>query len=139
MNPITAVAGPVVKAIMEKVGAYIEAPLKRAELEAEVTVKVVDGLLTLTGQQRDIIVAEAQGASWLQRNWRPVLMLSIVAIVVNNYLLGPYFNLLFGVSVVLELPERMWDLMTIGVGGYVGGRSIEKTVETWAASQKGRK
>ena len=81
--------------------------------------------------QTQIIVAEATGQSWLQRNWRPILMLSIVAIVVNNYLLVPYLRL-YNVSVtLLDLPERLWDLMTLGVGGYVAGRSAEKIVETW--------
>lgn len=83
-----------------------------------------------------IIVAEAQGESWLQRNWRPVLMLVIVAIVGNNYLLAPYINALFGNMVpVLELPARLWDLMTLGVGGYIAGRSGEKMLDTWAKTK----
>lgn len=83
--------------------------------------------------QSQIILAEAQGASWLQRNWRPVLMLVVVAIIGNNYLLAPYINAMFGAGSVpvLDLPERLWDLMTLGVGGYVAGRSAEKIVQTW--------
>jgi len=27
---------------------------------------------------------------------------------------------------VLELPQRLWDLMVVGVGGYIAGRSGEK-------------
>lgn len=81
--------------------------------------------------QTQIIVAEATGQSWLQRNWRPMLMLSIVAIVVNNYILVPYMQL-FGLPVtILELPEKLWNLMTLGVGGYIAGRTGEKMIETW--------
>ncbi|WP_415713247.1 3TM-type holin [Maridesulfovibrio sp.] len=35
-----------------------------------------------------IMLAEMSG-NWLQRSWRPILMLTIVAIVANNYLLYP--------------------------------------------------
>ena len=82
--------------------------------------------------QGDIVKAEAQGESWLQRNWRPILMISIVAIVVNNYLLVPYGQMFFPGSVkVLELPPALWELMKIGVGGYVIGRTGEKMVREW--------
>jgi len=78
----------------------------------------------------EVVLAEAKGESYLQRNWRPILMLSIVAIVVNNYLLYPYL-VLFGVpAVVLDLPPDLWSLMSIGVGGYVVGRSAEKIAES---------
>lgn len=80
----------------------------------------------LIDAQREIIVAEAKGESWLQRNWRPILMLTIVAIVANNYLLFPYMSLFTTKTVILELPEKLWSLMQIGVGGYVLGRSGEK-------------
>ena len=93
-----------------------------------------DAASRLVEAQASIVVAEAQGESWLQRNWRPVLMMSIVAIVVNNYLLVPYGELFFPSSVkVLDLPPELWELMKIGVGGYVVGRTGEKMVKEWKA------
>lgn len=87
--------------------------------------------------QGDIVKAEAQGESWLQRNWRPVLMMSIVAIVVNNYILVPYGQMFFPDSVaVLDLPPALWDLMKIGVGGYVVGRTGEKVVKEWKGGKE---
>lgn len=104
-----------------------------ARLGAAVTQQVMQLAATELQGAVDIIKAEAQGESWLQRNWRPVLMLTIVAIVANNYLVAPYVNAMFGAgsAPVLDLPERLWDLMTLGVGGYVAGRTIEKAVSTW--------
>lgn len=74
------------------------------------------------------LVGEIKGDSWLQRNWRPILMLTIVAIVANNYLLFPYLSLFTDKTVILELPSHLWQLMSIGVGGYVVGRTAEKIV-----------
>nr|BDD48093.1 hypothetical protein 9 [Balneolaceae bacterium] len=76
--------------------------------------------------QRDIIVAEAQGESWLQRNWRPVTMLSFVFILINNYILVPYAQA-FGAPVpTLDIPPNMYGLLTVGIGGYVASRGVEK-------------
>jgi hypothetical protein len=78
-----------------------------------------------------IILAEAQGQSWLQRNWRPLLMLTCITIIANNYVLYPYMRAIFGWGVALDLPEALWELLKIGVGGYVVGRSVEKGIDLW--------
>ncbi|NDV21777.1 holin family protein [Desulfovibrio sp. JC022] len=77
-----------------------------------------------------IMLAEMSG-NWLQRSWRPILMLTIVAIVANNYLLYPYLALFWTKAPHLELPAQLWSLMELGLGGYVVGRSAEKVAKTW--------
>lgn len=85
--------------------------------------------------QSEIIVAEAKGESWIQRSWRPLLMLSITGILVNNYMVYPYLSL-FGVpTAVLDFPDKLWNLLTLGVSGYIVGRSGEKLMKTWKASE----
>lgn len=72
------------------------------------------------------VKAEIEGHSWLQRNWRPCLMFVFMAILVNNFILVPY-AVAFGLSVpMLEFPQAFWGLLTVGVGGYIGGRTVEK-------------
>ena len=73
--------------------------------------------------------------SAMQRNWRPALMWVIIAIIANNYLLAPFLNhfvLYFGAEgkllPILELPDKLFNLMSIGLGGYVVGRSAEKII-----------
>lgn len=78
-----------------------------------------------------IIKAEAQGGSWLQRNWRPMLMAIFGIIVANNYIIAPYMAAFGLQSLVLDLPPDMWDLLKIGVGGYIVGRSAEKGIKYW--------
>ena len=101
--------------------------LQEAAMQLEKKAK--DAQMELTRLQTEVILAEARG-SWMQRNWRPILMLSIIAIVVNNYIFFPYFTLFGLPATMLELPEFLWDLMKIGVGGYVVGRSVEKVAKT---------
>ncbi len=126
---IPAIAGLIGKVIDRAVPDQAEAARLRGQM---LDTLHTEGMAELEAQSK-LILAEAQGESWLQRNWRPVLMLVIVAIIGNNYLVAPYINAMFGAGSVplLDLPERLWDLMTLGVGGYVAGRSAEKLMTTY--------
>ena len=66
--------------------------------------------------QAGLVAAEAGGASWLQRNWRPITMLSFLGLVIADA-----FGLL-----AFRLADQAWLLLQIGLGGYVVGRSVEK-------------
>lgn len=68
-----------------------------------------------------IIQTEAKG-NWLQRSWRPITMLIFVFIVVYSKFVALVFSL-----PVPELEPQFWELIKLGLGGYVFGRSIEKT------------
>ncbi len=122
-----AVTGPLFSVIDKAVTDKDEA----ARLKQEIQAQLIESDNSALKAQMQVILAEAQGESWLQRNWRPVLMITIVAIIANNYLIAPYLGAMFGVGLQLELPERMWDLMALGVGGYVAGRSAEKSIRSW--------
>lgn len=81
--------------------------------------------------QAQIITAEANSESWIARNWRPTIMLLFGTIILNNYILNPWLSVLFGVNVMMEVPVQMWELLKIGLGGYVVGRSVEKGIKIW--------
>ncbi|WNL40470.1 hypothetical protein RN347_07810 [Halomonas sp. PAMB 3264] len=72
----------------------------------------------------------------MQRNWRPILMLTIVA---NNYLIAPYLSAMFGAGVTLPVPEALWNLMKLGVGGYIAGQTAEHGITTWQQGQVAKK
>ena len=83
----------------------------------------------ITEYQANVIVAEAQGGG-LKSVWRPITMLTFVAIIANNYILYPYISLFWSAAPVLEVPPDMWGLLKIGLGGYVVGRSGEQIAKT---------
>jgi hypothetical protein len=80
--------------------------------------------------QTEIIVAEAKG-NWLQRSWRPILMLSFGFIVIYVKFVGPLFNLRIPV-----LEDEFWTLLQIGIGGYVVGRTGEKMMKSYSETKK---
>lgn len=80
----------------------------------------------LDTQRGEVIQAEAKSDSWMASNWRPILMLTFTAIVAVNWLILPVVSWFGPHLVPLVLPPDMWDLLKIGVGGYIVGRSGEK-------------
>jgi hypothetical protein len=117
-------------------------PEQKAQLEAgiqEYQLKMQDSLQNynteIIKQQGNIVKAEAQSESWIARNWRPITMLTFVFIIANNYIIYPYLSL-FGIpSTALDIPPDMWELLKIGLGGYVVGRSVEKAVKNYTLTK----
>jgi hypothetical protein len=72
-----------------------------------------------------IINTEAKG-NFLQRSWRPILMLAFGFIVVYSKFIAPAFGL-----PNTELEPSFWSLLNLGIGGYVIGRSAEKITKTY--------
>jgi len=87
--------------------------------------------------QTDIITIEAQSESVLARTWRPIVMLSFGLIIFNDSFIVPYVDLFVKVKLddMFMVSERVWDAITLGLGGYVVGRSGEKIIKEWKKSK----
>ncbi|USH03707.1 holin family protein [Grimontia kaedaensis] len=96
----------------------LEVKAKLFAMQSAMAAKVMDYEARLIEAKTKVITAEAQGASWLQRNWRPITMLTFLVLVVADT---------FGLT-EFRLAAEAWTLLQIGLGGYVVGRSAEKIV-----------
>ena len=74
-------------------------------------------------QARASIVVEETRGNWLQRSWRPLVMLTFATIV----LVGTFINV-----PILSDTSGFGDLLDFGLGGYVVGRSGEKIMQAFA-------
>lgn len=84
------------------------------------------GELTELSARADIIKQEAASESWLAASWRPITMLTFTALIVARW---------FGIAAPnLSVEEylKLWDIVQLGLGGYVMGRSAEKILPTVA-------
>jgi hypothetical protein len=105
---------------------------KAKDIDKEVKLALLDHTDSLESIRGSIVLSETKSDSWLTATWRPLLMMVIVSIVAMNYLIFPLIGLMFGVELMIDLPEELWSLLQIGVGGYVVGRSGEKMIEKWS-------
>ena len=97
----------------------LEIKNKLVTIQNEMTAKIIDYETRLLESQTSIINSEAQGESWMQRNWRPITMLTFLVLVVCDS-----FGLL-----AFRLAAEAWVLLQIGLGGYVVGRTAEKVTK----------
>lgn len=118
---VPALAGLIGKVVDKAIPDKTEAERLKAELTRQLLELNADELKASSS----IILAEVQGGSWLQRNWRPMLMVWF-AILVGAYWFGYTPE-----NLTPEAIEGLFNLVQIGVGGYVVGRSGEKIVREW--------
>ena len=114
---------PIIGKALDK---FIEDKDKKAEIEREIKAQLLDNAQEIERLRAEIVKEEIKGKSWLQRNWRPLLMINFVAIIFNNYILVPYLSIFTDKVKVLQFPSEFWNLLLIGVGGYIAGRTLEK-------------
>ena len=106
-------------------------PEQKAKAKLKLLSLEQDGQLREIEEKAKVVIAEAQSEHKLAAIWRPLTMLMFAAIVANNYILYPYLSLFWESAPSLDLPPDLWDLLKIGLGGYVVGRSTEKAVKAW--------
>ncbi|MCL6270270.1 holin family protein [Sansalvadorimonas sp. 2012CJ34-2] len=98
---------------------------KSIEAKAALTEMIVNGELDELAEQAGVIKAEAQGESWLQRNWRPLVMVTFTALIVCRWMGWASPDL----SEALEM--KLLGIVQLGIGGYIASRGVEKAVRSW--------
>ncbi len=123
MNPLMKGLAALVKPAKELISEFITDKDKRIEAEARLTALILESGVKELEAASSIIIAEAQGGSWLQRNWRPLTMLTFVGLIVAHWLGFTPPNLPH------QQVMALLDIIKIALGGYVLGRSTEKAVK----------
>lgn len=123
---VLGIAKPLIEKGLSIVDSFVEDKDKANELKAQLTSEINNIFTQELQSKADIIQAEANGTSWLQRNWRPMTMMVFVYIIAHNFIFAPIFSL-----ETLPIPEHMWELLKLGIGGYIMGRTGEKMIKTW--------
>jgi Holin of 3TMs, for gene-transfer release len=129
--------------IVNTVGALMSGPLnkildlyvKDVELRRKLQAELEGSLVTHLGKslelEQAVVLAEVGSEHWITYAWRPMLMMLFMAFLVLVGFVLPMADLFVGKSVAYNprwasLPEGFWQFLSVGVGGYIGGRSLEK-------------
>jgi len=112
--------GGLVKEVGNVIDKLFTSEEERLKAKNEIFKVLQEQQLELQKLQTEIIVTEANG-NWLQRSWRPILMLAFGFIVIYVKFIAPLFSL-----PIPPLENEFWNLLQLGIGGYVVGRSVEK-------------
>lgn len=122
MLPLLGAILPVVSSVLDKVIPDTES---REKAKAEMQISMLSHSAEIEKAAASVVLAEVQGESWLQRNWRPMLMVFFAGIIGADW---------FGFRPEYMTEETMaevYSLLKIGIGGYVVSRGAEKGIKVW--------
>ena len=122
MSPVKGIVG----AVSELVDRLTLPAREKKQLETDLLKVFVEWEQRVMEARTEVLTEEARG-NWLQRSWRPLVMLTFALIV----LVGTFTSL-----PILADTSRFWDLLEIGIGGYVMGRSGEKILQVFARKRR---
>ena len=124
MIGILGAVAPMVKTLFSTIDKTIENKVDAEKIKQNIQQQLLSGQLKELEAQASIITAEAKGG-WLQRNWRPLLMLTFAGLVVAHW---------FGYTAP-NIPESvqnsLLNIVLVGMGGYIVGRSGEKIMDKY--------
>ena len=122
MIGILGAVAPMVKTLFSTIDKTIDNKAEAEKIKQNIQQQLLSGQLKELEAQASIITAEAKGG-WLQRNWRPMLMLTFAGLVVAHW---------FGFTAP-NIPESvqnsLLNIVLVGMGGYIVGRSGEKIMD----------
>ena len=108
-------------------------PAQRAQAQVALLELAQKGDLAHLTARSEIVKTEAASSHWLAANWRPITMLTFTALIVARWMGWAAPNL--AESEYLAL----WDIVQVGLGGYVVGRSAEKIIPATVVAMQGKR
>ena len=124
MLGVLGAVAPMVKTLFSTIDKTIDNKAEAEKIKQNIQQQLLSGQLKELEAQAQIITAEAKGG-WLQRNWRPLLMLTFAGLVVAHW---------FGFTAP-NIPESvqnsLLNIVLVGMGGYIVGRSGEKIMDKY--------
>jgi len=111
--------------------AYVGDLELRRKLQAEIETALVGAMSRSSELGAGIVAQEVRSEHLVTWSWRPVLMLVLTGFLILTGFVLPIADMISGHMVRFQprwsaLPPGFWDFLTIGMGGYIGGRSLEK-------------
>lgn len=96
---------------------------EKSKAKENLTNIVLTNLVAIVEAKKEVLKQEMKG-NWLQKSWRPLTMLSFVVILICKW---------FGLTnseIPVELELELMGLLKIGIGGYIGARTVEQVAKT---------
>lgn len=126
---LSTIAGPLIKGIFSVLDATIEDKDLLNKIKLQIASMDHTEFMATLQSQTEVIKAEANSDSWIAKNWRPITMLVFLVLVVSYW---------FGITPAGLSETRvdsLFELVKIGLGGYVVGRSAEKVAKIWKTKE----
>lgn len=110
---------PIVSNVLDRV---LPDESKKQETKNKIIAEILSQQKGLEIEAAKVIRSETASSHWLAANWRPMLMITFGGLIVARWFGWAAPNLSEAEYIAL------WDIVELGIGGYVIGRSGEKVL-----------
>ena len=112
-------------------------PEQRAKAQAQIQEALLAQQSALISAAKDVMVADAQSEGWLTRNARPCVVFWALGCMTWIVAVAPVFGLVDATLGALKaVPDNLWNVMLVGIGGYTLARGIENGAKSLGAKGK---
>lgn len=133
MNPLSLLIGP----ISDVLKRLIPDPVERERVQGEIQKTIAENEQAMVEAMSKTMAADAASEGWLTRNARPMVVIWAL-LVISAILVGSLAGFADAILNALErVPGQLWNLVTVGIGGYMLARTVDKGVKAFA-EQRGR-
>ncbi len=122
--------------IMDILKRVIPDPAQQAEVQKSLTEMLLANQGAIVTAAKDVMVADSASGDAFTSRARPTVVywsLGCISLIALLSLVG-YADPMLGAF--KQVPDKLWDLMTYGIGAYMLGRSGEKIASPIIASLK---
>lgn len=98
--------------------------LKAQQALAEIEIRLEQEASKQIESINATIREESKSEHWIQYSWRPIIGFAFAGVIINNYILMPYFFKL-GLAPII-IPEGVWSAMLVTLGVSAATRGFEK-------------
>lgn len=126
------IIGELVKKGMDLIDDVFTSDEEKAQAQRELEslsqagdLQALNAFVGVLKEKSKVVTAEANSEHWLTANWRPITMMVMLGLIISRW---------FGIENPDMSPEEYilaWKMLQLGIGGYIGGRTVEKGIKMW--------
>jgi hypothetical protein len=108
-------------------------PNKRIELTSELQKLALENQASLNQSMAEVMKADATSEGFLTRNARPAVVVWSLVMVTWVGVLAPLLGVQKeAIDGLLKVPAELWNLISIGIGGYMLAKTVENSARAFA-------
>lgn len=113
--------------LMDIIKRVIPDPVAQAQVQEEATKAILASQSAVFDGMKEVMMADANSTSAYTSGARPTVVYWSLAMITLLMFLGIFHLAGPALEALTNVPGKLWDLITFGIGAFTIGRSVEKT------------
>lgn len=131
------ILGMLTPLLLEVLKRFLPDPDKLAEARVELERVLVENESNVASAMSAVMAADAASGDKFTSRARPLVVYWSLCLITVVATLGAFGMAQPILDALTTVPEKLWDLMTYGIGAFVLGRTIEKSITNFRNQRGG--